>query len=220
MPTLLEPCRYGYFPIMYVCIAKDIKLLPNHVGVYFLYDGRRLNCGFAGSADKRPAASMREKKFDPARTLVACITEGLLPDPAGFPEGACKRDLFKTLESECISTLCTLIYGNCIPVDLWNTRDAVLLPPEAWTVEKRDITSVAIEIVRSALYVFGVPPDMTELPPYPDLIMNSHVGRTEKNRRNWSNILSQEFDRRKSLDAGPSPVRIINPGAQYPRLKF
>lgn len=220
MPTCLAPCRYGHFPIMHICIAKEIRLLPKHVGVYFLYDGNRIKCGFAGKANERPAASMREGKFDPSGTVVACITEDLLPDPAGFPESACKRNLFKKLEAECISTLCTLIYGNCIPVDLWNTQDAVLLPPEAWTVEKRDITSVAIEIVRSALYAFGFPLHMTELPFYPDLIMNSHVARTEENRKNWSKILLQESNLRKSLDAGTAPVRLINPGARLPRLNF
>lgn len=199
--TSTDPHR---LKLLYEIPISDISFVPNVAGVYVLRDSERAYCGCSENLNRRFPETLRHQGFG---HYFSYFSEELL----GLPRNDLKMGFLLQLETNTISALHTIIYGNGLPIYLRNIEDVTWLPAAAWEKDMPIEYQLAIDIARTVLFGMNVPLHMSQLPRYG--IFRTDLPRLmhEFNYAKWDDIVTAERRDRKRSGYSQPPMFAIHP---------
>lgn len=190
--------------LLYEVPVSDIWAVPHVAGVYVLRDFNHVYCGSSDDVRRRFPEILGEQRFG---HYFNYFSEEFL----GLPSNDLTMTFLRDLETNTISALNTLIYGNGLPLWLTNEKDVTWLPSVAWERDAFPEYQLAIDIARTTLFGMGVPLHMTKLPHYGIFRTDLPLGMHEINKAEWGNILNAELAERTRSKSTRPPMFVIHP---------
>jgi hypothetical protein len=191
--------EFSYFRHLYCIDIEKKNLLPIEGGIYIIYERGRIYCGSTANLSKRVPESVREQGFG---QFAFFYPAKFLEVPSSFGIDA----LVDLLESQCISALYTIIFGNGLPLQLSNKRDAEILPSVEWNIDEGQGYSLGVEIAQTILYQIGLPNHMSGLPFHGILHTDIPEAIATKNAGKWSEIFAIESKARRCSSHPKGPL--------------